>query len=71
MTSQKLGADYEVFSQSGYGFVWSWDGNPKENMPSFYDEVCGLVPTGKACEIGAHEKYDFSLFELTKLSNFS
>jgi len=63
MTSQKLGADYEVFSQSGYGFMWSWYGNPKENMPSFYDEVCGLVPAGKACEIGAHEKYDFSLFE--------
>ena len=63
MTSQKLGADYEVFSQSGYGFMWSWYGNPKENMPSFYDEVCGLVPAGKACEIGAYEKYDFSLFE--------
>lgn len=63
ITAQKLGADYEVFSQSGYGFVWSWDGNPKENMPLFYDEVCGLVPDGKACELGTYEKYDFSLFE--------
>ena len=63
ITAQKLGADYEVFSQSGYGFVWSWNGNPKENMPLFYDEVCGLVPDGKACELGTYEKYDFSLFE--------
>ena len=62
MTAQKLGADYEVFSQSGYGFMWSWYGNQKENMPSFYNEVCGLVPDGKACKLGAHEKYDFSLF---------
>ena len=63
ITAQKLGADYEVFSQSGYGFVWSWNGNPKENMPLFYDEVCGLVPDGKACELGTYEKYDFSLFK--------
>lgn len=63
ITAQKLCADYEVFSQSGYGFVWSWDGNPKENMPLFYDEVYGLVPAGKACELGTYEKYDFSLFE--------
>ena len=60
---KRLMADYEVFSQSGYGFVWSWNGNPKENMPLFYDEVCGLVPDGKACELGTYEKYDFSLFE--------
>ena len=62
MTANALGADYEAFSQSGYGFMWSWYGNPKESMPRFYDQICGLVPIGKASELGAHDKYDFSSF---------
>ncbi len=62
MTAERLGADYEVFSQSGFGFMWSWYGNREENMPSFYDQVCGLVPPGKASEYGAYEDYDFTRF---------
>ena len=62
MTAGMLGADYESFSQSGYGFMWSWYGNHKESMPLFYDQICGLVPIGKASELDAHDSHDFSAF---------
>ena len=62
MTAKALGADYESFSQSGYGYMWCWYGNSDENMPRFYDQICGLLPKGKAADLGAHEPYNFSDF---------
>ncbi len=62
-TASELGADYNVYSQSGWGICWSWNGNPGENMPGYYDQICGLVPTGRATEAGAHEMWDFDSFK--------
>ena len=63
LTAKALGADYESFSQSGYGYMWGWYGNHDENMPKYYDQICGLLAKGKAAETGAHEAYDFKSFE--------
>ena len=62
LTAKALGADYESFSQSGYGYMWGWYGNSDENMPKFYDQVCGLLPDGPAADPGARDAYDFSSF---------
>jgi hypothetical protein len=56
MTAKELSADYQLFSQSGWGLCWSWYGNPAENMPSHYDNICSLVPKGKLEKLGAFDK---------------
>ncbi len=62
-TALELGADYNVYSQSGWGICWSWNGNSKENMPQYYDQICGLVPKGRATDFGAYETWDFNRYK--------
>ncbi len=63
MTAKALNADYNVYSQSGWGFCWSWYGNPQERMPLYYEQVCGVIPGDMAKEYGFHEKWDFERFK--------
>ena len=63
MAARELSADYQLFSQSGWGFCWSWYGNPAENMPAHYDKVCSLVPKGKLEKLGAFEENEAAGFE--------
>ncbi len=62
MTASALKADYNVYSQSGWGFCWSWYGNPMERMPLYYEQICGIVPGDMAKDNGFHEKWDFNGF---------
>ncbi len=62
-TAGKLGAEYNVYSQSGWGICWSWRGLSKENMPDSYEYVCGLVPKRRMEALGAFKAWDFEKFK--------
>ncbi len=63
ITAKRLSADYQVFSQSGWGISWSWYGNHNENMPAHYGKICSLLPDGKFREYGAFDDNDFESFK--------
>lgn len=58
-TAEKLNADYQVFSQSGWGVHHSWDNNLQNVIPKYYKEICSLLPKESAKKWGADEPYDF------------
>lgn len=47
LTAQNLGADYRIISQSGWGVYSAYDNNIHNNIPSYYEYVCGVVPGNK------------------------
>ena len=59
-----LDARYSVLSQSGWGLYASWDGNLKNVLPDYYEQVCGTSKCKRAISLGAHESYDFSTTEM-------
>lgn len=63
MTADKLGADFRIISQSGWGVVSSWDNNPNCALPDYYEQVCGLCNGEKNKAAGAMEAYDFSAWQ--------
>lgn len=63
MTAEKLGADYHIVSQSGWGVLSSWDGNPACSLPRYYEKVCGVAVAGENEKTGAGEDYDFSSWQ--------
>lgn len=63
MTAEKLGADYRIVSQSGWGVLSSWDGNPGCSLPKYYEKVCGVAVAGENEKAGAGEDYDFSSWQ--------
>lgn len=59
MVSDALDADYRLISQGGWGVLCSWDNDPRHNLPSCYEKICGLA-TGEMNErLGADKPYDF------------
>ena len=41
LTAEKLRAQYQVVSQSGWGVVCGWNNDPRTTLPAVYDQVCG------------------------------
>lgn len=63
MTAEALNAEYRVISQSGWGILTSWDNNPNNNIPKYYEKVCGIL-TGKKNEaLGALKENDFNSWQ--------
>lgn len=60
LVAKALQADYRVISQSGWGVLSSWDGDPTHNIPDYYEKICGLAAKGENEKCGAAEAYDFS-----------
>lgn len=60
MIAKDLRADYRIISQSGWGVLSSWDGNPKCNLPSYYKMVCGYANGAENERDGAYDNYDFN-----------
>lgn len=56
--AQKLGADFNVISQSGWGVVCGYDSNFDHALPKYYQEVCSV-----ANRFGGEKEWDFSNFE--------
>ncbi len=43
ITAREMNAKVSVLSQSGWGVYCSYDSNPKEALPLYYDRVCGIL----------------------------
>lgn len=56
--AQKLGADFNVISQSGWGVVTGYDCNLQHAIPKYYEEICSVSKRGSASQ-----KWDFKKFE--------
>ncbi|MBD3920518.1 GDSL family lipase [Paenibacillus sp. PR3] len=63
ITADALNADYRVVSQSGWGVLTSWDNNPNNNIPAYYEQVCGLLTGDDNEGLGAHESHDFAAWQ--------
>ena len=42
-TAQALNAEYRVFSQCGWGVHCSWDNDPNQTIPRYYETLCGFL----------------------------
>lgn len=63
MTAEAMNADYRVVSQSGWGVLTSWDNNPNNNIPDYYEQVCGLLTGENNQALGAGDPYDFESWQ--------
>lgn len=63
MTAEAVDAEYRVLSQSGWGVLTSWDNNPRNNLPDYYEKVCGLLAGDKNAALGALDDYDFASWQ--------
>ena len=61
MTAEALGADAFIISKGGWGVLSGWDNNPDSNIPSRYEQLCGLCCGKRNESLGAFKPYDFSL----------
>ena len=63
MAAKELDAIYHCVSQSGWGVLCSWEGDEKQAIPPYYEQVCGLLNGERNKELGAFEKWDFQKFQ--------
>lgn len=59
LASETLGAEYSILSQSGWGTCFSFEGNRREALPLYYDQVCGVLRGDRNRERGAFGEWDF------------
>lgn len=59
MVSDALNAEYRLISQGGWGVLCSWDNDPRHNLPSRYEKICGLADGEMNEKLGAGKPYDF------------
>ena len=46
LTAEKLHADIQVISQSGWGVTCGWNNDPRTNLPAVYDFICRPAAMG-------------------------
>ncbi len=63
LTAEALDADYSTVSQSGWGLLCGWDGNPYSNIPEYYTKVCGLQKGENQKLCGSDLYHDFSSWQ--------
>lgn len=63
ITAEALNAEYRIISQSGFGVLTSWNNNPHENIPEYYEKVCGVLKGGKNKALGALKENCFNLWQ--------
>ena len=59
MVSDALNAEYRLISQGGWGVLCGWDNDPRHNLPSRYEKICGLAAGEMNEKLGAGKPYDF------------
>lgn len=59
MVSDALDADYRLISQGGWGVLCGWDNDPRHNIPSRYEKICGLAEGEMNEKLGAGKPYHF------------
>lgn len=60
MVSDALDAEYRLVSQGGWGVLCGWDNDPRHNLPSRYEKICGLAEGEMNERLGAAKPYDFT-----------
>ena len=63
LTSDALGAEYRIVSQSGWGIVCGWDNDPHHTLPPYYEQVCGVAEGAHNAALGAKLQNDFSVWQ--------
>ena len=63
LTSDTLGAEYRIVSQSGWGVVCGWDNDPHHTLPPYYEQVCGVAEGARNAALGAKLQNDFSAWQ--------
>lgn len=63
LTSDALGAEYRLVSQSGWGIVCGWDNDPHHTLPPYYEQVCGVAEGARNTALGAKQQNDFSAWQ--------
>ena len=63
MLAEVLNADYRIISQCGWGVYSSYDNNPHNNIPDYYEKVCGMLCGEMNERLGTHNDYDFSSWQ--------
>lgn len=59
MVADALDAEYRLISQGGWGVLCGWDNDPRHNIPSCYEQICGLATGERNEKLGAMKPYDF------------
>lgn len=57
--AQALNADLRIVTQAGWGVYIGYTNNPTYNIPSIYEQVCGVQNSSSAISLGAQETCDF------------
>lgn len=60
LAAEALNADAYMISQGGWGVLCGWDNNPHSNIPSRYEQLCGLCNGSVNEKLGAFQPYDFT-----------
>ncbi len=60
LVAEALDADAYLISQGGWGVLSGWDNNPHSNIPSRYEQLCGLCCGPVNESLGAFKPYDFT-----------
>ena len=63
MLAQKLNADLRIVTQAGWGVHIGYTNDPGYNMPSVYEQVCGVQTSACAASCGAQQPYDFAQWQ--------
>ena len=58
--AHEMNAEIRNISQGGFGVFCGWDNDPRNKIPPYYEQVCGLGFGADNESMGAHEPYDFS-----------
>lgn len=59
MVSDAMDADFRLISQGGWGVLCGWDNDPRHNIPSCYERICGLIGGDANETLGASKPYRF------------
>lgn len=60
LLADRVNAQYQVISQSGWGIVNSWDNDLRFNIPDVYDRICMPAAMERGYGHGGEKPYDFS-----------
>ena len=62
-TAQALNAEYRVFSQCGWGVNCSWDNDPNQTIPRYYETLCGFLDRDSYAACGAQDRWNFASWQ--------
>ena len=61
--ADRLNAQYQLVSQSGWGVHCGWNNDPNSAIPPIYGQLCGLLSGEKNIALGTKEPYDFTKWQ--------